>query len=70
MIPKMWITVGSRMEECNVGICDLGEFDILLGNDVTSKFKININVSERHCTYYDPEVGRKKIEFTGEASPN
>ena len=37
IIPKMLITMGSRTDEVIVGICNLGDFDILLGNDITSK---------------------------------
>ena len=45
VIPKIYITIGMRTEACVVGICDTGKFDILLGNDVTSKLQINIDVN-------------------------
>ena len=34
---QIYITIGIRIEACVVGICDTGKFDILLGNDVTSR---------------------------------
>ena len=50
--------MGSRTEECTIGICDWGEFDILLGNDAATKFRITINVADRYCTYFHPHLGR------------
>ena len=37
IIPKMPVTMGSRTEEVIVGVCNVGDFDVLLGNDVNSK---------------------------------
>ena len=33
----MPVTTGSITEEVIVGVCNVGDFDVLLGNDVNSK---------------------------------
>ena len=49
--------MGIRIKECIIGILDIREFDILLGNDITSKLQLNIDVAERKCTYWHPFLG-------------
>ena len=58
VISKACITMGIRIEECIIGILDIGEFDILLGNDTTSILQVNIDVAERKGTYWHPLLGQ------------
>ena len=37
---------------------------MLLGNDVNSKLQVNINVNDRYCTYFHPQLGTQKIQFS------
>ena len=37
IIPRMPMTMGSRTEEVIVGVCNVGDIDVLLGNDINFK---------------------------------
>ena len=70
VISKACITMGIRTEECIIGILDIGEFDILLGNDITSKLQVNIDVAKGKCTYWYPLLGQQSVQFIGDNESN
>ena len=41
-----------------VGVIESGDFDILLGNDVTRELDLTINVKDRAFSYRHPLFGR------------
>ena len=58
IVHDLAITIGKGTIRRTVGVCNFGSFKILLGNDVTSEFKMTINVAnQRHCTYVHPKLG-------------
>ena len=61
VISKACIIMGIRIEECIIGILDIREFDILLGNDITSKLQLNIDVAKRKCIYWHPLLGQQSV---------
>ena len=40
-----------------VGIVEKGDYDILIGNDVSRELELNIDVSNRSFTYAHPTLG-------------
>ena len=45
------LTIGSRVEKAVVGVCTPTKFDLLLGNDITSKFQMSLLLEERIVCY-------------------
>ena len=45
------LTIRSRVEKAIVGVCTLAKFDLLLGNDFTSKFQMSLLLEERIVCY-------------------
>ena len=45
------LTIESRVEKAIVGVCTPAKFDLLLGNDITSKFQMSLLLEERIVCY-------------------
>ena len=45
------LNIGSRVEKVVVGLCTLAKFDLLLGNEITSKFQMSLLLKERIVCY-------------------
>ena len=65
ILPKLFVTFGSRVEHCMVGIISGGDFDLLMGNDLNAKFKIRVDIEDRSCTYQHPMLGAQYMRFLG-----
>ena len=66
IIPDLMIKIGGSTVKQHVGIVDGGEFEILIGNDVTCKIRMNINVIDRTFTYNNPIQGRVQMDFVND----
>ena len=65
ILPKLFVTFGSRVEHCMVGIISGGDFDLLMGNDLNAKFKIRVDIEDRSCTYQHPMLGAQYMRLLG-----
>ena len=45
------LTIGSRVKKAIVGVYTLAKFDLLLSNDITSKFQMSLLLEERIVCY-------------------
>ena len=45
------LTIKSRVEKVVVGVCTPAKSDLLLGNDITSKFQMSLLLEERIVCY-------------------
>ena len=52
--PNMPLTFGTRTIGAKVGIIDKGDFEMLVGNDVTTDIGLQIDIASRTCTYKHP----------------
>ena len=64
LLPAVNITIGRKTIQQTIGIIDKGDFDLLVGNEVSREFDININVKDRTFTYSHPTLGTQRMQFS------
>ena len=54
------------MERVITGVCNEGKFQLIIGNDISSKFNMKLNMINQSVEYNHPQLGRQILRIMGE----